>query len=711
MISTFTLAAKVLRFPCIELWVSATYDSEKYTCTYVYADSKIIEDYPDLIVGHNPDQKGEHEVSPSLCALAKMAPSKFHWKVNKTVAKPTRGKFSVKTELAYWIQGDTGSVCYFIVALSPSERKFKESKIKYLCGIGYCLYVSAFVCSEDEDEEDDDDSKTSTLPSTFPEISQFKILGSSGNLNTTAELDQKTPSIHSVPTSSLSQLSRRSLSSVINLIAKTKDSVSRTSGGSHCSKTTFGSSPITQDVIDTVMANRTNSNRSLLSFKESSASLSNKNLSEIQPEMKEIEPGAIANIEGPGSFRSELTNSDNASENNTQYSDNRSESIQSSFFGTKLSGIDSEFSEITRGGAPTWEPCQPFNFPMSQIPCQYNLLHDLTLNIFTDVSYVADGSNSNIYLARFDDQQVIVKMIKQSVQSDPISCHEFDVEHGMLSRTNHPGIIKLLGAGNTPRRFIVLEYLAGGTLSEVLNKYHTKTHFTQRLFRQPTFTYAVMLEKAKEIALAMQYLHAEFHSGATIVHRDLKPDNLGFAFDGKLKLFDLGLATCVKSRASMDDTYAMTGQTGSLRYMAPEVALNQPYTEKVDVYSFGILLWQIARDKVPFQGFDKYSFYRDVVSEGERPKLSRSWPERFNVLIRSTWDADPAMRPSFAKIIEELDALMVEEQKSSGNTVYAVPVPWKKKPSSHDAKGDDLSHQRPYTYGHSPTPPQPQYQH
>ena len=61
----------------------------------------------------------------------------------------------------------------------------------------------------------------------------------------------------------------------------------------------------------------------------------------------------------------------------------------------------------------------------------------------------------------------------------------------------------------------------------------------------------------------------------------------------------------------------------AFRYMAPEVALNQPYTEKVDVYSFGILLWQIARDKVPFQGFDKYSFYRDVVSEGERPKLSR----------------------------------------------------------------------------------------
>ena len=94
-------------------------------------------------------------------------------------------------------------------------------------------------------------------------------------------------------------------------------------------------------------------------------------------------------------------------------------------------------------GAPTWEPCEKFNFPMSRIPCQYHLLHDLSLNIFTDVSYVADGSNSNIYLARFNEQQVIVKMIKQGVQNDPISAHEFDVEHGMLARTNHPGIIKV----------------------------------------------------------------------------------------------------------------------------------------------------------------------------------------------------------------------------------------------------------------------------
>jgi len=72
--------------------------------------------------------------------------------------------------------------------------------------------------------------------------------------------------------------------------------------------------------------------------------------------------------------------------------------------------------------------------------------------------------------------------------------------------------------------------------------------------------------------------------------------------DGKLKLFDFGLCTCVKRRQSSNESYEMTGNTGSLRYMAPEVALKAPYSEKADVYSFGIMIWQMARDRVPFKG-------------------------------------------------------------------------------------------------------------
>ena len=83
---------------------------------------------------------------------------------------------------------------------------------------------------------------------------------------------------------------------------------------------------------------------------------------------------------------------------------------------------------------------------------------------------------------------------------------------------------------------------------------------------------------------SLSHSHSHSHSPIptpTPLTTDLKPDNVGFTLDGTLKLFDLGLASCVYQRTSSTDSYAMTGQTGSLRYMAPEVALNQAYTEKV----------------------------------------------------------------------------------------------------------------------------------
>ena len=226
------------------------------------------------------------------------------------------------------------------------------------------------------------------------------------------------------------------------------------------------------------------------------------------------------------------------------------------------------------------------------------------------------------------------------MQTDPVAVHEFDVEHGMildlftqfynptyhihpcphlssfifiyvsnvgmLSRISHPNVIKLMGAGRLPRRFVVLEYLGGGSLNTILSQNATKPGFAQRLFRRPTFTYSNLLSKARDIAEALNFLHQRCHNGATIIHRDLKPDNVGFTSSGILKLFDFGLCTCVRQRRSLNEAYELTGNTGSLRYMAPEVALRQPYTEKVDVYSFGIMVWQMARDRIPFKGERMY---------------------------------------------------------------------------------------------------------
>lgn len=144
--------------------------------------------------------------------------------------------------------------------------------------------------------------------------------------------------------------------------------------------------------------------------------------------------------------------------------------------------------------------------------------------------------------------------------------------------------------------------------------------------------------------------------------------------DGTLKLLDFGLSTCVKKRKSLRESYEMTGNTGSLRYMAPEVALKRPYTELVDVYSFGILVWQMAKDRFPFQGLSKDEFMRHVASGGLRPKLDKSWPIGFSDLLRRCWDSDPFQRPSFATLFVQLGELLQEEISKTSKQIMRGPL-------------------------------------
>ena len=306
-------------------------------------------------------------------------------------------------------------------------------------------------------------------------------------------------------------------------------------------------------------------------------------------------------------------------------------------------------------------PTDHFSFPISRIPISVFIEANLSLNVFKNIVHIGDGTNSNIYRAELYNQTVVVKMIKEDIKTNPIAVHEFDVEHSMLTRLKHPNIVKILGAGKSPRRFIVLEYLTD-TITNVLSKRSKQSGFS--LFRKPVFTYSEILETSMQLASALYYIHETMHAGATIIHRDLKPDNVGLAADGSLKLFDFGLSTCVIRRTSPLESYKMTGNTGSLRYMAPEVVLSNPYTEKVDVYSFGIILWQLASEATPFKGFTRDDFIAKVIVGNERPKIDKSWPNGFTSIIVSCWHKDPLQRPSFQDITFQLQSLIDELNRS-----------------------------------------------
>lgn len=149
----------------------------------------------------------------------------------------------------------------------------------------------------------------------------------------------------------------------------------------------------------------------------------------------------------------------------------------------------------------------------------------------------------------------------------------------------------------------------------------------------------------------------------SMLFKDLKPDNVGFKADGTCTLMDFGLANCIHSNKNSEDMYQMSGFTGSLRYMAPEVALKMPYNEKADVYSYGILLWQMASDMVPYPDLSMDQFMEKVARGGLRPEIDPQWPPRFQKIISSCYPQDPKKRASFSWIISELKALLNVDDK------------------------------------------------
>jgi len=127
-------------------------------------------------------------------------------------------------------------------------------------------------------------------------------------------------------------------------------------------------------------------------------------------------------------------------------------------------------------------------------------------------------------------------------------------------------------------------------------------------------------------------------------------------FLGDVKLFDFGLAKELDPslKCSTSELYELSGNTGSLRYMAPEVARSEPYSLTADVYSFGLLLWQICSMDLPYDGMNRQDHSELVVHGNERPAIDSSWSTPLRILMKRSWESDPLARPSMDSIYKIL---------------------------------------------------------
>jgi len=150
-----------------------------------------------------------------------------------------------------------------------------------------------------------------------------------------------------------------------------------------------------------------------------------------------------------------------------------------------------------------------------------DIAFDIEWNELDDVKYLASGGSSNVYTATFRGVPAIIKVLKPELADDETFMNEMESEISILSKLNHPHIVKLYGAGynSKQQRFIILEQLSGGTMERIFDK-------NKGIMKKNGLPLKGVLSNALAIASAMRYFHSAV-DGCTILHRDLKPDNIG----------------------------------------------------------------------------------------------------------------------------------------------------------------------------------------
>lgn len=197
----------------------------------------------------------------------------------------------------------------------------------------------------------------------------------------------------------------------------------------------------------------------------------------------------------------------------------------------------------------------------------------------------------------------------------------------ILSRLSHPNIIKsygiYLGDETTPFS-IVLEYCPQDLYTAIKRSSLSPIEIAKSIY---------------QISLGMRYVHF-----CHLIHRDLKPQNILFGKDGLIRISDFGIAKFMTT-----EDQSMTFGIGTQKFMAPEILNEKDYNEKVDVYSFGVLLFFIL------SGGEMPAITIIQVGNGMKAPIPSSFTHFSQNLINKCWNTDPNERPTFKEICEELE--------------------------------------------------------
>lgn len=265
---------------------------------------------------------------------------------------------------------------------------------------------------------------------------------------------------------------------------------------------------------------------------------------------------------------------------------------------------------------------------------------------------IASGAFGDLFRGTYCGQDVAIKILR-NVHEDSQQFQEFLQEVAIMRKVRHKNIVQFIGAcTQKPNLCIVFEYMSGGSVYDYIRK-------------AGPLRVGTVFKIAVEVCRGMDYLHKR-----KIVHRDLKAANLLLDETGTVKIADFGVARV------MVTTGIMTAETGTYRWMAPEVIEHNPYREKADVFSFGIVLWELLTGRIPYSDMTPLQAAVGVVQKGLRPPIPPNCPPPLSDIMRLCWQRDPNVRPSFEQLkvkTEELLEVYRQQDAAGAGAVRKVP--------------------------------------
>lgn len=255
---------------------------------------------------------------------------------------------------------------------------------------------------------------------------------------------------------------------------------------------------------------------------------------------------------------------------------------------------------------------------------------------------IGGGQFGKVYRGMCRGKEVAIKKLLAD-DLTPEEMAEFRKEVEIMTQNHHPNVVLFMGACFETGHLAMVTELLKANLEKLLHDKNVEISMARRL------------QWARDAALGVNWLHC---STPQIIHRDLKPANLLVDSTWTVKVCDFGLSSVKEHGKKIKDQGSIPGTP---IWMAPEVLLGRQLDEKADVYSFGIVLWEILTGQEPFLEMTSFKMFKKCICmDNVRPPLPKSMPEPLKELLERCWAAVPQDRPSMAQVIQLIDDATVD---------------------------------------------------